>query len=137
MLLYFQIITTYDIILKDYAVQMFLQSARRVQPGFNPSAHMAAVVRICQIVQGMPLALDLAAGWLTVLSPAEIADRLASGLDLLTSSRPDRPSRHREMRSVIDESWQMLSPAEQHLLMRLSFFHGGTTSSLRITHLFL
>jgi predicted ATPase/DNA-binding SARP family transcriptional activator/Tfp pilus assembly protein PilF len=107
------------------AVKLFQQSALHVRPGFDISLEQDAVARICQIVQGIPLALDLAAGWLTFMSPSQIADRLAGSFDLLTSNAQDLPLRHRHMRTVIEESWHVLSADEQNLLLCLSYANGG------------
>jgi predicted ATPase/DNA-binding SARP family transcriptional activator len=108
------------------AVELFSQSARRVRSSFNAnSTELPAVVQICRFVEGMPLAIELAAAWVPVLSCAEIAAEIANGLDLLTSEIQDLPERHRSIRRVFDRSWQMLSPFDQDAFKRLSVFHGG------------
>jgi predicted ATPase/DNA-binding SARP family transcriptional activator len=113
--------------LLDYgAVQLFLQGARRVQPGFTLSeANRAAIVHICQLVEGMPLGLELAAAWLPVLSPQEIAQEIERSLDFLTVSLRDLPARHRSLRAVFESSWERLSPTEQRILCRLSIFRAA------------
>jgi predicted ATPase/DNA-binding SARP family transcriptional activator len=113
--------------LRDYgAVQLFLHGARRVQPDFTLSeANRAAVVHICQLVEGMPLGLELAAAWLPVLSPQEIAQEIERSLDFLTVSLRDLPARHRSLRAVFESSWERLSPAEQRILCRLSIFRAA------------
>jgi predicted ATPase/DNA-binding SARP family transcriptional activator len=108
------------------AVELFIQSARRVRSSFNPyPAELQAVGQICRLVQGMPLAIELAAAWVPVLSCVEIADELTSGLDLLTSEYRDLPERHRSIRRVFDRSWQMLNAFDQDVFKRLAVFHGG------------
>jgi predicted ATPase/DNA-binding SARP family transcriptional activator len=108
------------------AVELFIQSARRVRSSFNPDpAELQSVGLICRLVEGMPLAIELAAAWVPVLSCAEIAAEIAKGLDLLTSEIQDLPERHRSIRQVFDRSWQMLSPFDQDVFKRLSVFHGG------------
>jgi predicted ATPase len=110
------------------AVALFLQTARRVQQGFNPTAaDLAAIVRICQMVQGMPLALELAAAWVRVLSCHEIADEIARSLGFLTTTLRDLPQRHRSLQAVFDYSWKVLSVEEQGVFAGCSVFRGGFT----------
>jgi DNA-binding SARP family transcriptional activator/predicted ATPase len=112
--------------LEDYAaVALFEQSARRVCPAFSLEQERDAVVRICQLVEGMPLALELAASWIKVLSPAGVVAELERGLDILATSLRDVEPRHRSMRAVFDHSWRLLSDAEQRVLRFLSVFRGG------------
>lgn len=107
------------------AVQMFLQSSRRIQPGFSLSnANRADVAAICQLVEGMPLAIDLAATWVRVLSCTNIADEIADGLDILATSQPDIPVRHRSLRAVFEHAWCLLTPPEQQVFSKLSVFRG-------------
>lgn len=107
------------------AVQLFEQGARRVRPNFSLEADKACVVKICHLVEGMPLALELAAAWLKVLSCAEIAQEIEIGLDVLVTSLRDVPIRHRSIRAVFESSYQMLSPREQEVLRCLSVIQGG------------
>jgi predicted ATPase/Tfp pilus assembly protein PilF len=110
------------------AVALFLQTARRVQKGFAPTAaDQAAIVRICQLVQGMPLALELAAAWVRVLSCSEIAQEIAQSLGFLTTTLRDLPERHRSLQAVFDHSWKLLSVEEQHVFACCSVFRGGFT----------
>lgn len=107
------------------AVQLFLQYARRVQPAFAFDAEdRACVARICEQVLGMPLALELAASWLRMLSCQEIAEELASSPDFLSSTLRDTPERHRSLRAVFEYSWQLLSEAEQRAVQALAVFQG-------------
>ena len=108
------------------AVALFVQRARRAFPGFALNEeNQANVARICRMVEGMPLALELAATWVRALSPAEIAFEIECNLDFLSASVRDLPERHRSMRVVFDYSWQMLSVDEQQVLCKLSVFRGG------------
>jgi predicted ATPase/DNA-binding SARP family transcriptional activator len=108
------------------AIALFVQQARRVRPGFVlEAASEPAVVRICQLAEGVPLAIELAASWLRVLSGAEILAELEQGLDFLTSSLQNVPARHRSLRAVFEHSWALLPPLEQSLFQRLSVFRGG------------
>jgi predicted ATPase/DNA-binding SARP family transcriptional activator len=108
------------------AIALFVQQARRVRPGFSISSEdWPAVVRICQLAEGVPLAIELAASWLRVLSCGEILAELEKGLDFLTSSLQNIAERHRSLRAVFDHSWALLPADEQALFRRLSVFRGG------------
>ncbi len=113
----------------DYtAVQLFVENGRRLRPNFTVTErNVADVVRICQLVQGMPLGLLLAAAWLQLLSPAEISVEIEKSLDFLAAELADLPSRQRSMQAVFDYSWQMLTAVEQAVLAKLSVFRGGFT----------
>ena len=113
---------------EDYgAVQLFVQNARRVHPAFSLADQTSAVVRICQLLDGMPLALELASSWARALSSAEIVAEIEHGLDILATSARDVPSRHRNMRAVMDHSWERLDAIEQDVLKKMSVFRGGFT----------
>jgi predicted ATPase/class 3 adenylate cyclase len=108
------------------AARLFLQSARRVRPDFTLSAQESAcVARICRLVEGVPLCLELAAGWLRALSCQEIAAELETSLDFLETNRRDAPQRHRSLRAVFEYSWALLDESEQRLLARLAVFQGA------------
>jgi predicted ATPase/DNA-binding SARP family transcriptional activator len=108
------------------AVRLFVESARRAEASFRLGPeNRAAVTRICQLVEGMPLGLELAAAWLPVLSCAEIAQEVAHSLDFLTATAKDVPERHRNLRAVFDQSWHLLTEPERALFRRLSVFRGG------------
>jgi predicted ATPase/transcriptional regulator with XRE-family HTH domain len=110
------------------SVALFLQSAGRAFPGFAfNEVDLAGVVHICRLVEGMPLAIELAATWLRLLSPAEIAKEIGGSLDALSTSVRDLPERHRSMRAVFEHSWCLLTQQEQQALSRLSVFRGGFT----------
>jgi predicted ATPase len=107
------------------AVRLFEDRARLLRPGFGPAADLAAVGRVCRLVDGVPLAIELAARWVRSASPAAIADRLAAGTELLETTAPDVEPRHRSIRSVIDWSWELLGDDERRALRRLSVLRGG------------
>lgn len=113
--------------LEDFsAAMLFVQSARRLEAKFElAEADKPALVRICQLVEGIPLAIELAAAWVGVLSCKEIANEIESSIDFLTTSTRDIPERHRSLRATFDHSWRLLSAAEREALSRLSVFHGG------------
>jgi predicted ATPase/DNA-binding XRE family transcriptional regulator len=111
---------------QNTSVELFLQRARRVHVGFHATqADYPAIVRICQLVNGMPLGLELAAAWTRTLACREIAQEIERGLDFLSVSTRDLPARHRSMRAVFDHSWKLLTEEEQGVLRRLSVFQGG------------
>lgn len=108
------------------AVQLFLQSVRRAQPGFALSeAETSSIVRICQLLGGMPLALELAAAWVRVLSCAEIAQEIEHGVAFLETTSRNAPERHRSLQAVFDHSWNLLAADEQRAFQNLSAFRGG------------
>ncbi|MCB0121846.1 MAG: AAA family ATPase, partial [Caldilineaceae bacterium] len=110
------------------AVQLFLQSAQRSTPRFHlTTENQAAVVRICQLVGGMPLALELAASWVTMLSAAEIGVEIAGSLDFLEAEIHDLPTRHQSVRALLDVVWQQLNAAERAIFTRFAIFQGGFT----------
>ena len=111
----------------DYSARhLFCQAARRVQANFSPDeAANSAILRICQLVEGMPLALELAAAWMSVLSCQDIAEEIERGLEILRKAQPHFPERHHCLKTVFDYSWQLLSTEEQAAFCRLSVFEGG------------
>jgi predicted ATPase/DNA-binding winged helix-turn-helix (wHTH) protein/tetratricopeptide (TPR) repeat protein len=110
------------------AIDLFIGSARRRHASFVLDDEDEAIVRrICEAVGGMPLAIELAAGWTELLSVADIAAELGHGLDLLETDLRDVPERHRSITTVLDGSWERLTPAERDVFMRLSVFRGGFT----------
>ncbi len=108
------------------AVQIFIQSARRAQVGFKLSEKdRPAVARLCRLVEGTPLALELAASWVRKLSCSEIADEIEKNRDFLAGTMGDLPERQRSMRAVFEYSWKFLSDTEKKVLSVLSVFRGG------------
>ncbi len=108
------------------AAALFLHRARQAHTEFVLTAgEWPAVLRICRLVEGLPLALELAAAWVRTLSCAEIAREIERSLDFLTTSKRDIPERHRSIRAVLDYSWALLSPEEQQGLRQLSVFRSG------------
>lgn len=107
------------------AVHLFEQRARQVRSDFSLSRERTQVVRLCRLVEGMPLAIELATAWLKVLSVEQVVGKLEHGLDILIARDPNTPDRHRSMRAVLEQSWLLLSADEQRTLARLSVFCGG------------
>jgi predicted ATPase/DNA-binding XRE family transcriptional regulator len=110
------------------AVQLFVERTQAVRPGFTLTAeNAAAVAEICVRLEGLPLAIELAAARSRVLSPQAMLERLDDRLRLLVGGPRDLPERHQTMRAAILWSYDLLSPPEQLLFQRLSAFNGGTT----------
>lgn len=108
------------------AFRLFWARAKQVDPGFDSSEeNIRHALKICRLVEGMPLAIELAAAWLPVLSIREIAEEIDSDLDFLTSEQADLPAEHRSLRAVFDRSWEMMSEAERRGLRGLSVIHGS------------
>lgn len=108
------------------AVQLFLARARAVQPDFDLTvANAAAVVQICARLDGLPLALELAAARLALLTPAEIATRLHDRFALLSGGRRVALPRHQTLRALIEWSYELLTEPERALLRQLSVFAAG------------
>jgi non-specific serine/threonine protein kinase len=110
------------------SVRLFLERGRLVQPrlGVTPE-NAGAIVDLCRRLDGVPLAIELAAARSAVLAPAQLAVRLDRMLGVLTDSARTVPSRQRTLRATLDWSYDLLSPAERDLLHRLSVFVGGWT----------
>ncbi len=108
------------------AVQLFLQTAQRVDAKFTASAEARlCVARICRIVEGLPLGIELAASWVHALSCQQIAHEVERSLDLLTTTLRDVPEGHRSARAVFLRSWDFLTEEQRRALRMLSVFHGG------------
>ncbi|MBC7813751.1 MAG: tetratricopeptide repeat protein [Burkholderiales bacterium] len=116
----------YSTALEDYeAVQLFLYHAQRMQPNFDLADQHQAVIRICKMAEGLPLAIELAASWLKGLSAAQIATEMQHNLDFLATTARNVEERHRSIRTVFEQSWKLLSEAERQTFARLSVFRGG------------
>ena len=116
-------------VLSQYpAVALFVQRAVAAKPDFELNRENApAVIEICARLDGLPLAIELAAARVKVLSPSSMLTRLASRLQLLTGGARDLPTRQQTLRGAIDWSYDLLNAAEQKLFRRLSVFVGGGT----------
>jgi diguanylate cyclase (GGDEF)-like protein len=118
---------------RSSAVDLFVASARRVCPQLClPEDELAHVVEICQLVEGLPLAIVLAAAWVSVLSPQEIAAEVHDSLDILATDVRCIPAdgvsgadRHRSIRAVFDHSWDLMTPRERDVFCCLSVFRGS------------
>ncbi len=109
------------------AQQLFLERARL--SGYPLTDQSLKTVRyICQMVEGMPLAIELAASWLRTLPIETIAHEIETGLDLLKARDRDWEDRHRSIRTVFDASWKMLTPEQRQVMQYYSLFRGGATA---------
>ncbi|GAA2332579.1 BTAD domain-containing putative transcriptional regulator [Dactylosporangium salmoneum] len=112
------------------SVRLFRDRAAAVRPGFVLDAGtVEAAVRICRALDGMPLAIELAAARCRTLAPAQIADRLDDRFRLLTRGSRTALPRHQTLRAVVDWSWDLLDEPERALLCRLASFPGGATAA--------
>jgi predicted ATPase/class 3 adenylate cyclase/Tfp pilus assembly protein PilF len=117
-----------DEIRRAEAVRLFVSRAQSVKPGFEITvANAAAVVEICSRLDGLPLAIELAAARVRLLSPDALLARFDRRLDVLERGPRDLPARQQTMRNTITWSYDLLDPGEQRLFTRLSVFAGGAT----------
>ncbi len=106
------------------AAQLFALNAQQINPAFVLKDHSAAVARIYQLVDGLPLAIVLAASWTQFLTPQDIADRIEANIDFLTSNRRDIPERHKGINALLHSAWDALSAVERAVMLRLAVFPG-------------
>ncbi|MEM7129457.1 MAG: BTAD domain-containing putative transcriptional regulator [Chloroflexota bacterium] len=110
------------------ALTLFEQQARRSNPDFELPHEMSAdVIRICRLVEGIPLAIILAAGWIEMLRPDEIANEIERNFNFLQDEQGGLPARHQNLQAVFDHTWSLLTEREQSILQKSSIFRGGFT----------
>jgi DNA-binding SARP family transcriptional activator/predicted ATPase len=109
------------------SIRLFFQNAKRIDPGFNLENTYNEVIRICQLVNGLPLGIILASSWVRVYKCSQIVDEIEKNIDFLAVSAPDLAPRHRSLRAVFDSSWELLSEEERLILRRLSIFRSAFT----------
>ena len=88
-----------------------------MKPDFLTQGQETAIATVCRQVEGMPLALELAASWVRVMPCAEIARLIQVDIDFLSTSLRNLPERHRSMRALFDQSWRMLSPVSRSVVV--------------------
>ena len=114
------------------AVKLFVERAERVQHDFTLQANdLKYVARICRLVEGMPLAILLAAAWIKTVSLHEIAEEIDQSLDFLETEMRDLPARHRSIRAVFDSTWNRLTNVERAVFMKLSVFRAASRERQR------
>jgi predicted ATPase/DNA-binding SARP family transcriptional activator len=107
------------------SARLFVQSAQRAQMDFPVEENASHVTRICRLLRGLPLGIELAAAWINVMEAPAIADEIEKGFDFLTATQRGMPDRQKSLRVVFEHSWKMLTQAEQQIFARLSVFCGG------------
>jgi len=108
------------------AVRLFVDRARQVDSGYALSdEERPHVERVCRLVNGMPLGIELAAAWASTLPCSEIADEIERNLGFLETTMQDVPERHRSLRAAFDQSWRLLSDDERRVFSRLAVFRGS------------
>ncbi|MBE2201708.1 MAG: tetratricopeptide repeat protein [Anaerolinea sp.] len=108
------------------AIQLFMQSAQRARSDFMAREQdKPYIARICQLVQGIPLGIELAASWVRVLSCRDIATEIEQSYEFLATRWHDVPERHRSLQAVFDYSWDLLAQPERELVQQLAVFQGG------------
>ncbi len=110
---------------QEHAIELLHKSGQRAVSNLTVSEDEAASV--CKVVENLPLAVELAAGWLHFMSCEQIVQSIQRDVDFLATNMRDIPERHRSIRAVFDYSWKLLSEQEQETLMCLSAFRGGWT----------
>ena len=112
----------------DDAVGLFVQTARRFSQDFDPGPEeLAEILHTCRLVQGMPLAIELAANWLRLYPVVEIRTQIEKSVDFLQAQLRNVPERQSSIRAVFETSWDLLSEAEQAIYRQLTLFEGGFT----------
>ena len=110
------------------SVQLFVQRAHAVDPGLIlETTDLQHIARICRLVEGMPLGIELAASWVDSLTLAEIAQEIEQSLDILTTELRDVPASQHSIRAVFERSWNLLSDQQQHAYQKLAVFQHGFT----------
>ena len=107
------------------AVVLFVERARQVRPNFSLVDNRASVIRICQLVDGLPLAIEMAASWTKLLRCSEIAAEIQFNVNFLTSTLRHVPERHHSMQAVFAQTWGHLTDSEKTIFKRLAIFRGG------------
>ena len=107
------------------AMQLFAGRAQRARPHFSLEDERTAITRICQVVEGLPLALEMAAAWTSSMSCQEIAAEIERNRNFLVTRLRNVPSRHRSMHAIFAQTWARLNEQERNVFQRLALFRGG------------
>ncbi len=117
-----------ELLLNSESVALYTDRAKHAKPDFALTENNSeAVAGLCRMLEGMPLAIEMAAAWAKALPPARMLERLETRLDMLISRRRDLPPRHQSMRAAIEWSYDLLEPGLQKFFQRFSVFRGGST----------
>lgn len=112
--------------LEDYdAVRLFRDRVQRVRGDFSIADNRECVIELCRMLYGMPLAIELAAGWLKIMPCEDVIREIRGSIDFLVSRQRDADLRHQSIRAVFDYSWRLLTDDERRVFRRLSVFRGG------------
>lgn len=111
------------------ALALFDRVAGRLDTGFNTAANLEDVIRICRLVEGLPLALEMIAPWTLTMSCGEIADRISADMTNLIAYERNFPERHRSLNAVFEYSWNLLTPEERFVFRKLAVIVGDISSS--------
>ncbi len=115
----------------EAALELFVARARAARPDFTLHAgNSDALVRLCTLLEGLPLAIELAAGWARLLSPESLAERVEKEAHRLEGRRRDTPERQQSLQATLFWSWRLLTEAQKAALARLAAFRGGFTPEL-------
>jgi predicted ATPase/class 3 adenylate cyclase len=109
------------------AVDLFVTRAEQSDPSFDPEAHLDDIARLVDALDGIPLAIELAAARVNVLTPGQVLERLTSGHGVLQTKRSDAPHRHRSISAAVTWSYDLLTGSQQQILQALTVFRGGAT----------
>jgi len=115
------------------AIELFVRTAQRVKPSFSLEDNAVHIIKICQLVEGIPLAIELAAVRTRSKTCSVIAQEIEASINILSSSIRNIPPRHRSMQAVFEQSWQALNSDEQAILLNVSIFEGGFTEQAVLT----
>ncbi len=111
------------------AAQLFIRRARQMQPYFSLNVDSQKnVARICQLAEGLPLAIELASTWVRTLTPQQIAQEMEDSINILAAEMRDIPERHRSLRATFEHSWELLTAEERAALRKMAVFRGGFSS---------
>jgi predicted ATPase/DNA-binding SARP family transcriptional activator/predicted negative regulator of RcsB-dependent stress response len=117
-----------ETLLRNESIALYTDRAQAVRPDFALTANnVDAVAALCRKLEGMPLAIEMAAAWVKTIPPARMLERLETQLDMLVSRRRDLPPRHQSLRATIEYSYDLLAPELRKDFARLSVFRGGWT----------
>lgn len=114
------------------SVELFAQRARQGNSRFELAQNLPDVARICRTLEGLPLAIELAASITGMMSVRQLADTLGTNLDVLSTDARNVPGRHRSLRAAFEYTWQLLDPLERRSLARLTVFTGSFTAGAAV-----